>query len=274
MARLTHFSELPLLPIEDPWFRCYRAAEGVTAIFEPFHFQEVISYLIEGSERCLLLDSGMGIGEMKHLVGQLTDKEVILCNSHSHFDHTGGNWQFGEARLLDVPECRALLEAGYSLPEEDENRSEEALRFTGERWFDLKSWSVRPCRVIPIHEGDLFDLGDRTLRVIATPGHAQDAIMLADDTRRQLFTGDTVYPAPLYAQLEGSRPEVYAATVSGLAEKYREYTLFCSHNDPIWEGAALCEISEAFSRILSGRETGSCEGSHTVYRFDGFSVIL
>ena len=184
MAKLIRYRELQPLPCESRWFVPYRILPGVTAIFEPCHFQEVASFLIEGSRCALLFDSGMGLGNIKAVVDALTNKPVTLVNSHSHFDHVGGNWQFGETHLLNVPEAVRKLENGFSLPEDDENRSPEALHLSCRPWFDLARFCVRPCRVVPIQEGDRFDLGGRTLRVLATPGHSRDGIMLADDANR------------------------------------------------------------------------------------------
>ena len=275
MTKLIKYKDLAPLPCESRWFAPYRILPGVTAIFEPHHFQEVASFLIEGEEKALLFDSGMGIGNIKALVETLTDKPITLVNSHSHFDHVGGNWQFEKTHLLNVPEKLKLLETGYTLPPDDENRSEEALSLTGERWFDLKTFCVRPCRVEPINDGDIFDLGGRKLRVIATPGHSCDGIMLADDENKILFTGDTVYPAPLYAFLEGKEQvPVYAATIEKLSEIYGDYTLCCSHNDPLWEGSALHDISEAFKLVLAGKAEGREESGHKDYDFGQFKIII
>ena len=82
MSKLTKFSDLKKIPCESSWFEPYKVAEGVTAIYEPHHFQEVISYLIEGEEKALLLDSGMGLGNIKAVVEFLTDKPITLVNSH------------------------------------------------------------------------------------------------------------------------------------------------------------------------------------------------
>lgn len=275
MAKLTKFSDLTPLHCESPWFTIYRVAPHVTAIFEPYHFQEVISYLIEGDECVLLFDSGMGIGDIKAVVSSLTEKPVILVNSHSHFDHVGGNWQFGTTHLLHVPEAIALLEKGFALPPDDENRQPASLSYPGEIWFDLNDLCVRPCRVAAIHDGNIFDLGGRRLRVIATPGHSKDGIMLADDENRLLFTGDTVYPAPLYAFLEGAdHIPVYADTVKALSRQFSSYTLCCSHNNPVWEGQALLEISDAFQNVLAGNAKGIAQNGHTSYAFGDFSIVI
>lgn len=275
MAKYKGFKEFHQHGVESRWFTVYDIFPGVRAIFEPYHFQEVISYLIEGEERALLFDSGMGIGNMRSLVDSLTDKPVTLVLSHSHFDHAGGAWQFGPAYLGNVPRCIKLLEEGYSLPQEDENRSEAAFSLKGERWFDPASFSVRPCNALPLTEGQVFELGGRSLRVLTTPGHSEDGVMLADDANALLFTGDTVYPGPLYAFLEGeSSAEIYLNTLSNLAEPFSSYTLLCSHNAPAMEGTALGEIAGAFRLVLSGSLEGTAYMGHKCYIFDNYSIVL
>ena len=39
MSKLTTFKELKKIPCESSWFEPYKVAPGVTAIYEPHHFQ-------------------------------------------------------------------------------------------------------------------------------------------------------------------------------------------------------------------------------------------
>jgi hypothetical protein len=80
----------------NSWFEVYNVEPGVFAIYEPFQWQEVISYLITGADRALLFDTGNGMGDIKAIVEQLTDKPITVLNSHTHFDHIGGNYQFDD----------------------------------------------------------------------------------------------------------------------------------------------------------------------------------
>src|SRR5262249_51463828 len=82
-----------VLPNES-WFEVYRVRPGVFAIYEPHQFEEVISYLIVGSQHALLLDTGMGIASMQKLVAQLTSLPLIVLNTHTHYDHIGSNYEF------------------------------------------------------------------------------------------------------------------------------------------------------------------------------------
>ena len=275
MAHVSDFSAFPAIGTESRWFTVWRTAPNVKAIFEPHHFQKVISYLIEGETGTLLFDSGMGIGNMKALVESLTDKPITLVCSHGHFDHVGGAWQFDGAHMLCTPDSVAAAAKGFLLPEDDENRSLAAFSIVGTLWFDPKTFCVKPYKVIPAEEGEVFDLGGRRLRVVAAPGHSDDGMMLADDDNHLLFTGDTVYPGPLYAHLSGEHgAEVYRRTLERLSPEFGSYTLLCSHNAPVMEGAALAEIAEAFSAVERGSVPGYEYMLHHRYDFNGFSIVM
>src|SRR5271168_931669 len=68
----------------DAWFEVYRVAPQVFAIYEPRQAEETIGYLIVGTERALLFDSGMGIGDVREVTAELTKLPVVVLNSHTH----------------------------------------------------------------------------------------------------------------------------------------------------------------------------------------------
>ena len=84
------YKTIERVSISDPWFEVYKPAQGVFAIYEPHQAEETISYLIVGDKRALLLDTGMGISDLKKVIAQLTKLPIILLNSHTHNDHVGG----------------------------------------------------------------------------------------------------------------------------------------------------------------------------------------
>ena len=273
MAKLTLFSQLQQIPLESSWFKAYRLPEPcrAIAIFEPYHFQEVISYLILGSDRAILFDTGMGIGNIKAVAEFLTDKPITVVNSHSHFDHVGNNWRFEKVYLLNRPDSIERLTKGYSLQPEDENLSRQAYHYPGQLWVDYSKLEIKPCNVIPIQPGHVFDLGDRKLDVIATPGHTDDSLMLVDRKAKVLFTGDTIYPAPLYANCSGqSDIDTYKNTIHDLKRNYADYTLVCSHNNPVWEGSALHDIAKAFDEVARIKQTVK---QVKQYDYENFSIL-
>src|SRR3954463_15227779 len=66
------YAEFERVPVKSDWFEVYRVAPNVYAIYEPHQWEEVISYLILGSKRAILFDTGMGIANIKAVVEELT----------------------------------------------------------------------------------------------------------------------------------------------------------------------------------------------------------
>src|SRR5579859_3078327 len=96
------YKQLERIPVKDSWFEVYKVAPGVLAIYEPHQSEETIGYLISGTKRALMFDTGMGIGDLKLLTAQLTQLPVIVLNSHTHDDHVGNNWQFDAVWGMDT----------------------------------------------------------------------------------------------------------------------------------------------------------------------------
>ena len=55
------YRNLERVPLDSNWYEVYRIRAGVFAIYEPHQYEEVISYLIVGSKKALLFDTGLGI---------------------------------------------------------------------------------------------------------------------------------------------------------------------------------------------------------------------
>ena len=96
------WSRYERVAIDDGWFEVYRILDGIFAIYEPGQFEEVISFLITGEDMALLFDTGLGIGDIRGVVDELTDLQVVVLNSHTHYDHIGGNYQFETIYAMDT----------------------------------------------------------------------------------------------------------------------------------------------------------------------------
>ena len=75
------YKSLQRIPVSDPWFEVYKVAPNTIAIYEPHQSEETISYLILGKDRALLLDTGMGISDLRKVVSELTPLPIIVVNS-------------------------------------------------------------------------------------------------------------------------------------------------------------------------------------------------
>lgn len=270
------WSEYERVAIDDSWFEVYRILDGIFAIYEPGQFEEVISFLITGEDVALLFDTGLGIGDIRGVVDELTDLQVVVLNSHTHYDHIGGNHQFETIYAMDTEFTRGRALNG---------RPHEAVaEFVSKGWiwmplpegFIKDKYHTHPFAISRIiAEGDVIDVGGRRLEILETPGHAPDSICLIDRDNRILFTGDTFYLAPLYTHVDGSDFEDYARSAARLAGLAGDIDIaITSHNVPIVDGEYMIALGFAFEQIKAGSVEYAVTDGNREYQFDGFSVIV
>lgn len=262
----------------NDWFEVKRVAQDVHAILEPNHAEEVVSYLILGREWAILLDTGMGIGDIHRLVRNITAKPIRVVNSHYHWDHVGDNHRF---RRIAIHAAEAhLLEQDAA--EETLREAMRAQNFWGPPPpdFDPTHYRIRSSKADHLLEdGDILELGGRRLQVLHTPGHSPGSICLRSEEEGLLFTGDTVYAGPLYVQLEDSNFPAYHESMKRLADLTSDLQLILpGHNWTPLEPRILVEMAEGFEQIATG--TASCRlmdsqwGLLREYEFSQFSVLL
>lgn len=260
---------------DSPWFEIYQVRPDVYAIYEPGHFEEVISFLIVGSDNALLFDTGMGMSDIKSVVNELTDKPLKVLNSHGHYDHTGGNHQFGTLIGLDNDYARRRSagmpqsQAGELVTPNTLNPNYSAPGFLAEQ-YTIKPYTFSSYTV----DGAIINLGDRKLQVITTPGHSPDSLSILDRERGQLYVGDTFYKAPLYAHLEGSNVQAYhqsAKKLAALAPNLQD--VMTAHNVPMVSPAFLVELRDAFEAISQDTATYKTDGNAREYDFGEFAII-
>ena len=269
------YATLPRVSVPSDWFEVYRVDPDVYAIYEPRQWQEVISYLVVGRERALLFDTGMGIAEIGAVVSALTDRPIVVVNSHSHHDHVGGNHAFARVLALDHPYTRDHAR-GLQHGEVAAEVAPSALCGALPAGFDTAADRVRPWRVTgAVHDGSRIELGGRSLEVLRVPGHAPDAIALRDEAHGLLFTGDTFYEGPIYVFGSGADVVAYARSVerlAALAPPPRK--LLTAHNVAVSDPHFLAALRDAVRAIASGAASGTRDSTLVTYTFDGFSIQL
>jgi glyoxylase-like metal-dependent hydrolase (beta-lactamase superfamily II) len=264
----------------EDWFKVYVVSPGVFAIKEPRQAEAVNSFLIVGTTRAVLFDSGLGVGHIEKVVAKLTPLPVTVLNSHTHFDHVGGNAAFGDVRNLNTPYSlasasgkvdAALLD--YARPTLAEDHVCGALP-AGVTSRDYKTHIWHPAAYIK--DGDRIDLGDRTLEVLRTPGHTPDSICLLDRTHGLLFTGDTYYSDQLYLWAPGTDLSAYTASIDRLvALRPGLKTLLTAHGAPTADPQRLVEVQSALRDIRNGTvKSQPAPENRRVFRFEHFSMLM
>jgi glyoxylase-like metal-dependent hydrolase (beta-lactamase superfamily II) len=271
----SEYKTLERIPIGDPWFEVYKVVPGVFAIYEPHQAEETIGYLIVGEKRALLFDTGMGISDIKKVVGELTKLPIVVLNSHTHDDHVGGNWEFSMIYGMDTDFTRQ--NARGSREDAQAEITPDQICGTLPKGFDSKAYATLPWKITAYtHDGDRFDLGGRTLEVIATPGHTPDAISLLDRANGLLFTGDTYYPAPIWLFRPETDLDAYAVSIRRLAALAPQVRVVIgAHNLPVASPAVLPRLVTAFDAVRVGKVKPAADSPGKVlYKVDDISFLM
>lgn len=163
--------------------------------------ESVFMDLFVGSKKALLFDTGHSFANLKEAIRSKTDLPLIIVNSHGHPDHSGGNFWFDEDIYIhekDMKLCRAsnsVISRRFSVQYAKSSGKTE----TGEKTsilpegFDEDSYVHQGAgNLLPVKEGDIFDLGSITLRVVELPGHTKGCIGLLYHEEKILYTNDAI----------------------------------------------------------------------------------
>ncbi len=140
----------------------------------------VYSSLIVGDKAALLIDTGYGIGEYRNYVESLTDKPIIVVNSHGHIDHAGGNPEFEEVWLNPLDYALADWHTTLEMRINSKVIDRDDLFVTGDY------------HRLPLEDGVSFDLGGRTVTAHRCAGHTEGSMSFLDSKTKYLFTGDNI----------------------------------------------------------------------------------
>jgi glyoxylase-like metal-dependent hydrolase (beta-lactamase superfamily II) len=247
------YSKLERVPISNKWFEVYRVAPEVFALYEPHQSEETISYLIVGSTRAMLFDTGMGIGNLKELTAELTRLPVVVLNSHTHNDHVGGNWQFETVYSMDTSFSRRNAQGSREAAQAEIQPGETCGSLPA--GFDTKTYATRQWKIASfVHNGDWIDLSGRRLQIVATPGHTPDSISLFEPGDGLLFTGDTYYPGTIWLYRPETDLDAYDRSVRRLAALAPQVKIVLgAHNVPVASPAVLTQLVVAFETVMAGK---------------------
>lgn len=258
----------------DGWFSVTRLEPGVTMIGEPLHSEDPKSFLVEGTERAILIDTGIGVGHLGQLVRELTRLPVTVVVSHAHWDHVGGNRHFAD--ILAPAGAQTALGAGWS--DERMAGALDPAELSGAlpAGTDPAHAGIPPLSDLEtIAAGDLIDLGGRTLEVMTAPGHCPELIVLLDRTNGILFGTDAVYAAGLYAQMDVSDLDVYLTTLTELADLVPELrVVYSSHGTVPCEPELILRMRDAMADVIAGRTADREEAGGLRHDFGEFGIIV
>jgi glyoxylase-like metal-dependent hydrolase (beta-lactamase superfamily II) len=207
------------LPVVTDWFASQQLTDGITLFTEP-HIDPWLqpnTWHVRGRERDLLIDTGMGVGDLRSAMGRLVDRPILAVATHTHFDHVGSHHQFPE-RACHKAEADILTNptSANTVADLMADGSIRALPYPDYRIAEYHIAAAPPSRIL--NEGDVIDLGDRVFEVLHLPGHSPGSIGLWERATGIFFSGDAVYDGELLDKLYHSDIDRYVETMRRLRE--------------------------------------------------------
>ena len=255
----------------DPWFTVEPIDETTFAISEYGHWEQVHSFLLLGQNRAALIDTGLGIGNIRSITDRLTALPIDVLTTHVHTDHIGSHGQF--ERIYVHEGDRDWLVHGIQGLSLEQIRRDIGRDITCNTPQGFDPAAYTPFQGEPaglLSDGELIDLGGRSLRVYHTPGHSPGHLCFWDEGRGFLFTGDLLYDkTPVYAFYPSTNPADLVSSLARIAEIDGVRKVYGSHNTL---GLAPEILQEAKRAAHDLREAGLDHFGTGIHRFKGFSV--
>lgn len=236
--------------------------------YEINEFDGASMFLVVGSSRALLIDTGVGIGALDDFVRRLTPLPVEVLLTHNHRDHVGNAPRFSRV-YMDAADIRMgpLLRPLTTRESRLEFAHGVCARHPGRTYpwtdGDAAEFSCAP-ELTAVGDGQVFDLGGRRLQCVATPGHTPGSLSVIDSRTGILFCGDACNGTlglgvrPIPGQKHATMEQSHAALMRLAGMPFDRAQVFNGHTDcrqpgqPLPEGI-LPSVLEAMELVLDGK---------------------
>ena len=190
-------------------------------------------FLLAGTEKALLIDTGMTGIDPEEQIRRHTALPFMLLNTHADRDHIAGNFRFSEFYMHPS-------EAAFYRNVQNGNG-----------------------KMLPVFGGDTIDLGDRVLEIIHLPGHTPGSITVLDRKNRCLIGGDPIQEdGDIYMFGAHRDMQAYIASLRRLDLRTDFDCIYPSHAKERVGRAAIPLLAEGAQRILSGEIEGKEQERH------------
>jgi glyoxylase-like metal-dependent hydrolase (beta-lactamase superfamily II) len=217
-----------LTPMDVPYYKSTLIAPGTWQIESDGDY----SYMIEGDNEALAIDTGYGAGNIREYLQTLTKKPVrYVANTHDHFDHTANNAYFDKAFMSEETAKKATLPfqsfAGINFPRD------------------------YPKEIIG--DGYQFQLGNREVDVFVIPNHTEGGTAYLDKRERILFSGDEIFQGNITISPVGSVAR-YERNMGKLEAHRKEFDKLATGGFGVIDASWVDKFLANTQYILAGHE--------------------
>lgn len=219
----------------DPFVEVYDLREDIIGIYTESldGMGDSWIFLINGPEKALLIDTSFGLGDLKGLVHELIgNKPYYVANTHSHFDHAYGNYQFDRVYCHEYEAPKLLANMNDKVWDYlfDENGNG--------KWYDFKREDLckfKEYEVVGVPDGYTFDLGGgHEVELVFLPGHSDGHCGFLDKKNRIFFPGDDCCVGAIGIGRQPNTPYNKYATVEAFYKELQKITARVSEYDSLF----------------------------------------
>ena len=251
------------------WFTVEKIDAQTFAISEYKHWEETHCYLLCGRERALLIDTGLGVANIKIVVDNFTSLPVIVATTHVHWDHIGGHRYFDNIAVHELEKDWLSDQFPLSLQAVKNNLIKFPCDFPID--FNIDDYHIfqgEPQKVL--HDDDLLDLGGRQIQVVHTPGHSPGHCCFYEPERGYLYSGDLIYKGCLYAFYPTTDPQLFYNSVERVL-KLKIARILPSHHQLNIPVSLIDEIEDRFAQI---ERSGELRQGSGLFDFGDFQIQI
>lgn len=241
-------------------------------VLEDFYFIErgylSANHFAYRAERPVLVDTGYisrfsRTEEEPAGVGVDAERVGLIVATHTHSDHIGGN-----ARIQERSGCGiALHPVGRHYVE------------SGDKWsmwwtyYDQEAELFDPTQ--SLEDGEILPIGPHRFRVLHTPGHASDGIVLYEEEGKVLLSSDALWEDDLpvvTAQMEGSRAPFLLLETQEKLESLDVRVIYPGHGPPFTDLRSA--VSHTREKVEGYLEDPDRLGDDVLKRIFVYSILM
>ena len=254
--------------VKDEWFTVEAIDESTFAISEYGHWEQVHAYLLLGTGAAALIDTGIGIGNVRNVVRRLTTLPVKVITTHVHWDHIGGHGLFEEVYVHEAEE--SWLKNGIPGLPLERIRHDVGRDLTLPLPEDFRLERYVPYRGAPtglLKDGDEWDLGGRRLVMLHTPGHSPGHLCVHEPDRGYLYAGDLLYKGTLFAFYPSTDPQLFARSVARVAQLKNVVKVLPGHHGLSLDAGFPARVDDACRSLAAEDKVRHGSGVHDFGEF-------
>ena len=250
------------------WFTINKIDAKTYVISEYHHPEETHCYLLNGNERSLLIDSGLGISNIYDEVINLTDKPVTVVATHIHWDHIGGHKYFSDFYVhsaemdwlsgkfpLPLETVKEMVVDHCDLPDD----------------FDINNYELfQGVPTMVLTNYNVIDIGGRQIEVLHTPGHSPGHCCFYEQDKGWLYSGDLIYKGCLDAFYPSTDPLAFMCSIEKV-KALAPQKIFPAHYQLDIPASLVEEVSDAFQSLY---RQGNLQQGNGVFDFGEFQIHI